>query len=354
MTCYVESAEERPGFYMNIPKEIREQAMAQMQGAMALHVAYIGIYNGLFSTIAEMKTANLDELTARTGLNIGYLQRWCDAAFGFGLLDEVDGKLTLSDPGKAFISDAIGTAMPFAVQSMISAHMAERAAVLMKSGERPGEKVLAERQSIIALFGPMLEAMFSGIFEEQILQKLPVYREADENGGLVVDLGCGNGWYLRRLVLRFPRLRGKGLDDFQENIDHANRLAQRDSVAGRLTFTKGDIYEFSVKKPADLITMNRVLHHVWEDRHKVFKILKERLKTSGSVVIWEPNWPRNRSELRSPAKRGMAFQNLAEHIMGNRFLYPEEIEAEFHNAGMETDTHFFANGNDVVVIGRKQ
>src|SRR3990170_8583263 len=77
MTCYVESAEERPGFYMNIPKEIREQAMAQMQGAMALHVAYIGIYNGLFSTIAEMKTANLDELTARSGLNIGYLQRWC-------------------------------------------------------------------------------------------------------------------------------------------------------------------------------------------------------------------------------------------------------------------------------------
>src|SRR3989337_341210 len=162
---------------MNIPKEIREQAMAQMQGAMALHVAYIGIYNGLFSAIAEMKTANPDELTVRTGLDIGYLQRWCDAAFGFGLLDEVDGKLTLSDPGKAFISDAIGTAMPFAVQSMISAHMAERAAVLMRSGERPGEKVLAERQSIIALFGPMLEAMFSGIFEEQILQKLPVYRE---------------------------------------------------------------------------------------------------------------------------------------------------------------------------------
>ena len=325
-----------------------------MQGAMALHVAYIGIYNGLFSTIAEMKTANLDELTARTGLNIGYLQRWCDAAFGFGLLDEVDGKLTLADLGKAFISDAIGTAMPFAVQSMISAHMAERAAVLMRSGERPGEKVLAERQSIIALFGPMLEAMFSGIFEEQILPKLPVYKEADEDGGLVVDLGCGNGWYLRRLVRRFSRLRGIGLDDFQENIDHANRLAQRDRVAGRLTFIKGDIYEFSVKKPADLITMNRVLHHVWKDRQKVFKILKERLKTGGSVVIWEPNWPRNRSELRSPAKRGMAFQNLAEHIMGNRFLYPEEIEAEFHSAGMETDTYLFANGNDVVVIGRKQ
>src|SRR3989344_6271172 len=178
MTCCGETAGERPGFYMSIPKEIREQAMVQMQGAMALHVAYIGIYNGLFSAIAEMKTANPDELTARTGLDIGYLQRWCDAAYGFGLLDEVDGKLTLADTGKAFISDAVGTAMPFAVQSMISAHMAERAAVLMRSGERPGEKVLAERQSIIALFGPMLEAMFSGIFEEQIVQKLPVDRKS--------------------------------------------------------------------------------------------------------------------------------------------------------------------------------
>jgi hypothetical protein len=100
--------------------------------------------------------------------------------------------------------------------------------------------------------------------------------------------------------------------------------------------------------------MNRALHHVWSDRQTIFQIFKKHLKNGGSAVIWEPNWPKRRSDLRDPAKRGMAFQNLAEHIMGNRFLYPEEIEAEFHSAGMETDTYLFANGNDVVVIGRKQ
>ena len=39
--------------------------------------------------------------------------------------------------------------------------MAERAAILTSSGERPGESVLAERESILPLFGP------SAFFDEE-------------------------------------------------------------------------------------------------------------------------------------------------------------------------------------------
>ena len=151
---------------------------------MALNVAYIGIANPIFSTLAEMKKATPDELSAKTGLDIGYLNRWCDAAFAFGLLDEADGKFQLTELGNAFVPEAQGTLMPFAVQSVLSAHMAERTATLIRSGERPGEKVLSERESILHLFGPMLEAMFAGMFEQQILPNVPVYNETDKKAAL--------------------------------------------------------------------------------------------------------------------------------------------------------------------------
>lgn len=338
---------------MGALQQFRDEAMAQMQGTMALSIAFIGISNGLFSSLSEMAQTTADKLSAKTGLDIGYLQKWCDAAFSFGLLDEINGQFALTDRGRAFIPDASGTAMPFAVQAMIVAHMAERAASFMKTGERPGEKVLAERVTFLSLFGPMLEAMFSSLFEQQILLGVSVYKEIDLKSGLAVDLGCGNGWYLRKLAHRFGHLRGIGLDGFKENISLATGLAQRDGLAERLTFMTGDIYNFSVSEPVDLIAMNRALHHVWEDKQRVFHIFKDHLKEGGSVVIWEPNWPPKLSDLRDPSKRGMAFQNLAEHIQGNRFLRPEEIAAEFHNIGMKTDIHLFANGNEAVIVGRK-
>lgn len=339
---------------MNVSEELRKQIISQMQGAITLNIAFIGISNNLFSAINEMGEVTPEELAGETGLDMGYLIRWCDAAFAFGLLNEADGKFNLTDLGRAFIAEIPGTAMPFSVQSLLSAHMSERAASFMKTGERPGEKVLAERESILPLFGPMLEAMFSGVFEQQILPNVLAYRDVDEKGGLAVDLGCGNGWYLRKMALRFPHLHGIGLDGFEENIKNATLLAQKNGLGERLRFMKGDIYNFTISEPVDLIAMNRVLHHVWDKKDDVFRILKEHLKAGGSAIIWEPNWPKNRSDLRDPMKKGMAFQNLAEHIQGNHFLRPEEIEAEFKNIGMKTEVYLFGNGNEAVIVGKKE
>jgi SAM-dependent methyltransferase len=339
---------------MSISPELRNQIMAQAHGALALHAAFVGIANPLFATLAKMEIATPEELAERTGLDRGYVSRWCDAAFAFSYLEEVDGQLRVTDLGRAFLPETPGTVMPFAVFTMLAAHMAERAATFMKTGERPGEKVLAERESILPLFGAMLEAMFGGMFEQQILPHVPVYQDIDEKGGVAVDLGCGNGWYLRKMASRFPHLRGIGLDGFAENIAQATRLAQQSGFGDRLTFETGDIHQFTISEPVDLIAMNRALHHVWSEKENIFRILKEHLKPGGVAVIWEPNWPQTRTELRDPGKEGMALANLFEHVQGNHLLRPEEIEAAFHQVDMETAVYLFANGNEAVVVGRKR
>jgi SAM-dependent methyltransferase len=336
-------------------EELRARVMQGAQGAALLHVAYVGVTNALFEALSRRGPMSPSELAEEAGRSPGYVARWCDAAYAFELIDEVgEGRFETSPLGEAFRPSVDGSLMPMAVQTVLGAHMAERAAGLMVTGERPGEKVLEERETVLPWFGPMLEATFGPLFEQMVLPAVPVFEEVNARGGLAVDLGCGNGWYLRKLAARESRLRGIGLDAFEPNILNARRRAEDEGLSARLAFRVGDLHDFAVDEPADLIAMNRALHHVWNEKENVFRILREHLKPGGFAVIWEPAWPDSRAALRDPKMRGMAFQNLAEHVQGNHFLRPEAIAAELDGSGFDPEIHRVADGREAVVVGRKR
>ncbi|HUW99287.1 MAG TPA: class I SAM-dependent methyltransferase [Acidiferrobacter sp.] len=336
-----------------VPTTLRETIMKDVQGAVRLAIAYIGLSAGLLSALARLQTGSSADIAKASGQDPGYVLRWCDAAYAFGLLDEHPPGFELTELGRAFLPDVVGTLMPFAVQEVLSTHIAERVVGLMATGERPGESVLAERPSVLPWFGPMLEAQFGPLFEKTVMPGLKVYEEAARHGGLVIDLGCGNGWYLLRLARAFPGLRCLGVDGFEENIWQAQVRATAEGLADRVQFTTGDIYRFESKEPADIIALNRALHHVWDQKEKVFGILRDHLKPGGSAVIWEPHWPEERSALREPARRMVAFQNLTEHVQGNHFLRPTEIAEAFTSVGLVPETFSFADGREAVVVGRR-
>jgi len=325
----------------------------QAQGAMSLNIAFIGIVNGLFESLDRLKTADVPTLARSTTLHPGYVGRWAEAAYAFGYLDSQNGWFSLTEQGEAMHPGHPDSLMPLAIGSVLSAHMADRAAELMRTGERPGEKVLGERKNILPWFGAMLEANFSGIFEHEICQGVPVFQEINKTGGQVVDLGCGNGWYLRSLARNCSSITGIGLDGFSENIQRARNIAEKQGLSKRLTFLEGDIKTFAHQEPVDLIAMNRALHHVWDEKDTVFRILRDHTKDNGSVVIWEPAWPDHLSDLRKPGKRPLAFQNLGEYVQGNHLLTPEEISDQFRSVGMSSETYFFSGGNEAIIVGRK-
>lgn len=335
-----------------VPAEIRERVMSYAAGAGVLHLAFIGVSTGLFA--AARAGGTTQQLSERAEIDAAYAVRWCDAAYAFELLDRDGDTFSLTPMGRAFLEETPGTLMPMAVQAVLGAHFSERAATLAPSGEQPGEVVLGERPAIAPLFGPMLEFAFGPMFAREILPRIPVFAQVEASGGLAVDLGCGNGWYLRKLAARFPNVRGLGFDMMQTSIDDARARASAEGLSGRLEFRAGDLYNFSVDEPAALIAMNRALHHVWERKDKVFRILAENLAPGGHVVIWEPRWPDDTTTLRDPGLRGLAFQNLAEHVQGNHFLRPDEVEHELREAGLEPQTHELMGGREMVVTGRKR
>ena len=130
-------------------QELKQSVIGKMQGALMLNIAYIGVTNGLLNKLAELNAATASELAKAAGVDEAYTIRWCDSAYAFELLDEKNGKFVLTESGNAFRPDVPDSLMPFAVQSVLSTHMADRAAELMASGERPGEVVLGERKMVL-------------------------------------------------------------------------------------------------------------------------------------------------------------------------------------------------------------
>ncbi|MGM0555523.1 MAG: class I SAM-dependent methyltransferase [Myxococcota bacterium] len=338
---------------MPISKERREQLQQAAQDSTVFHLAFIGVTNDLLQQLDARGPSEASGLAESADADEAYVARWLDAAYAYELVDADGDRFSLTELGRAFLPDADGSMMPMAVGSILGPHMAERAAGLTSSGEQPGEAVLAERETVLPWFGPMLESRFGPFFEDVILEGVPAFEAVDSAEGVAVDLGCGNGWYLRKLAANYPNLRGIGLDGIEENIEQATRLAEEDGVGERLDFRTGDIFDFAVDQPVDLIAMNRALHHVWHERDSVFGALSENLKPGGVAVIWEPNYPAERSELRDPAKRPLAMQNLSEHVQGNHLLQPAQIEAAFEEHGMSAKAYYFRDGNEAVIVGTK-
>ena len=340
-----------------VDEALRDEVIQQMLGATSLQVAFIGASHRLFEAL-DAAPATPGALAEALGLDPGYLTRWCDAAYAFELLDADDaGVFRPTARGRAFRADVPGSLGPFALHAALAGHMAERAAALLPSGERPGESVLVERPTLAAGLGALLEGSFGGLFSREVLPAVAALQRLRQRGGRVVDLGCGNGWYLRRLADGAPGVHGLGVDGFDGAIAEARDRAAAAGLADRLSFATGDLPALPFDGPADVITMNRALHHVWgEDdgaRGAFLAGLAERLAPGGALVIWEPAWPTDRAALRQPPLRGVAFQNLAEHIQGNRFLTPVEIAAALEAVGLDVHVDSFAGGREAVLTGTR-
>ncbi len=332
-------------------QEIARQLRMQSQGVMSLNVAFIGIVSNLFEALHLLGEGTIDALSKESGMDSLYVRRWAEAAYAFGYLDLVGDNYKLSLSGDLMRPSHPETQFNIPIGALLSSHMADRAAELMLTGERPGEKVLTERKNILPWFGAMLETSFSGIFEKEICPSIKIFSDIDKRGGTVVDLGCGNGWYLRSLAKRCHHIQGIGLDGFEENVRRAKNLAHKEGLDHRLSFQVGDIKAFSQKGAADIIAMNRALHHVWDEKEAVFRILKEHLKPDGAVVIWEPAWPQKIQDLRETRRRPLAVQNLGEHVQGNHLLRPDEIVEAFRAVGMKSEINLFGEGAEAVIVG---
>lgn len=318
----------------------REELMEAAAGTLPLRVAFIGLVDDLLELLHASGPLDAATLAERAEADVGYVEKWLDAAYATQLVDEhdeSDEQFELTELGEAFLPDAPRTLMPLAVQTVLSARIADRLAGFVRTGDQPGEEMLGEFENIKPWFGRMLEAKFGPYFRQNVLPELEVFGRVNREGGRVLDLGCGNGWYLRELAASYENLTGVGIDQMEPSIRQAREAAAEQGLAGRLEFHEADIFDYRPDRPFDVVVLNRTLHHVWTRRDDLLATVDASLADDGELVVWEPAFPEHRQELRHPGKRMLGMRNLAEHAMQNRLLEPDEVRRFLEELGMTVE-----------------
>lgn len=332
--------------------ETHEQLRKAASRTTILRLAFIGLTDGLLAPLDGDGPLSAEKLADRTDTDPIYVARWLEAAYAFELVDADGESFELTELGRSFLPDVPGTLMPLAIQSVLSARLADRLSELVRSGEQPGEEILGEFDNVTPWFGRMLEAKFRPYFHEHVLPSLELFERLDSKGGRVLDLGCGNGWYLRALLDEYEGLSGVGVDTMTESIEDARRATDETGLDDRLEFEQADLTTYRPDDTFDAVVLNRTLHHVWDHRDEVFATVEAALADQGHLVAWEPAWPETREALREPERQMLGMRNLAEHAMGNRLLVPEEIGDAFEARAFEVEIRRL-DAVETLIVGRR-
>jgi SAM-dependent methyltransferase len=103
----------------------------------------------------------------------------------------------------------------------------------------------------------------------------------------VLDLGCGTGSLVFRLVESLPHVDVTGIDVSAANIRAAEAGRPRESGASRTHFVRADYLEYATP-PVDAIVSDGVLHLIRGDTRALFRKLAHDLVPGGRLIVCMP------------------------------------------------------------------
>jgi SAM-dependent methyltransferase len=103
----------------------------------------------------------------------------------------------------------------------------------------------------------------------------------------VLDLGCGTGSLVFRLVESLPLAEVTGIDVSAANIRAAEAGRPAASIAARVRFARADYLEYAMT-PVDAIVSDGVLHLIGGDTLALFQKLAHDLVPGGRLIVCMP------------------------------------------------------------------
>ena len=79
--------------------DFKDEVQGYAKGALFLQVSYVGVSGHFFDHLLT-GGLSVDGLAKKSGMDRGYVNAWCDAAFAFELLDWNGDTFTLTDRGR--------------------------------------------------------------------------------------------------------------------------------------------------------------------------------------------------------------------------------------------------------------
>lgn len=264
-----------------------EHVGAELGAAGGVALALLGDRLGLWGALAGAGPLTSVELAARTGCAERHVREWlcCQAAGGWLSYDADSGRFAL-DPAYAAVLAAEGSPVFLGGSlQLVGAIFAslDRLGDAFRTGEGIGwgEHHADLHRGVARFFRVACEPYLAGW-----LSALDGTSALLEDGGRILDVGCGEGSAALALARQFPQTTVVGVDAHGPSIGEAHRAAERAGVHDRVSFVQGDAADLP-SHSYDLATAFDVLHDLG-DPVGVATAVRRALAPGGAWLVVEP------------------------------------------------------------------
>ena len=290
-------------------KSIIESVIADVGGAFAAGLAYIGDRLGLFKLVAESGPASSDAIATRAGLNERYVREWLKAMVSAGYIEHQskDDLYSMTEEQRQVLADegspvfAAG-AFQFALPSLLQT---ERLIEAFRNGGGIPYAELGEE------IPEAIDRMHRPWFDHQLtshwLPQAGNLQERLEAGIRVLDVGCGLGRSTLALAQAYPAANIVGIDPHPESIDKARELASVRRIQNA-EFRDISLQEMPEGERFDLVLAIDCIHDM-SDPVGALRDIRKLLADNGSLFWSEPTGSHEAMENRDPA--GKMRSNLS-------------------------------------------
>jgi SAM-dependent methyltransferase len=287
-------------------------------GFYGVWIAHIGREMKLFESISGFpKTIN--ELSIATGNYSPAVRAWCSAALSYGFISEKNGKLQLRKGMREMLVDRTNPNYLGGQFSYLALRSLEYGSFkrLFKLGKTNNLSTLS-----LNAIGEATEwdhfAFLSAIRRSRDLQGVLSKR------GSLLDVGCGAGNLLTKILERYPNANLVGIDPSQIAVGRALKLIKGKpiSIMRQRAESMGFVNEF------DIVFLGEVLYEAI-DKTKVISNCWQALKENGTIAILEGFLPGS-SVVRGNDQliRGMQIDFA---LFGHKFMTKREVRTLLYN-----------------------
>ena len=309
------------------------------RGFNAMHLIDLGIQLGLFQALAKTPGASAKEIARDLDLHPPYVENWCTTAYSFGLLDGDEDRTfrlapfieqILAKPGHPrYLGGYVHLGTAFATEDFRYGLEAFRSGAVVPFQGRSDAFAAAVAEGTAGL--QILSA-------RKLLPELPGLKARLDDGGTVLEVGCGAGRHLLHLATAFPAARCVGVDIDPTGLKAARQAVDAAGVADRVELVSGNLYDAVDEGSVDAVAMIEVLHEISPAvRQEVIDGCHHALRPGGWLLIIDETYPATLAESRQDEFLFPVQTGFEELTWGNVLPTRDEQDALLRQAGFGED-----------------